>query len=388
MSEAVADLLAALDRAPPFALLAVLTGRLKEMVPSQAVSLLLADYGERTLERLDEGRPMRSAESLPVDQSPAGRVFRRQEPAAFPEPGADAHRVYVPVSIRADRLGVLDVLLTGGPTPGDIERLQQVATTVAYVIASARPYTDLFERVRRYQPLELAAEIQWGLLPALAYRGDNLALAGILEPAYQFGGDNFDYSVEEGTVTVSVTDAMGHGLRAAVVGSLAVNALRNARRSGGTIVAQVEAANRALLSQFGGEQFVSGLLACVDLATGAVDVIDAGHPHAYRVRAGGIEELELDPDYPLGMFEDSVYRVQHWQLVFGDRLLLVSDGVLEAAPDGGEPFGEQRVVDVLADTATLAPTEVVRLITKALLEHRAGDLRDDATVVCLDWRGP
>lgn len=384
MTEAVASLLSALDAAPPFGALAVLTGTLKDLLHADAVSLLLADYGERTLERLDEGRPMRSAESLSVDGSVPGRAFRRQETITFPEGGS--HRVYMPVSIRADRLGVLDVVVREAPAEAELKLLHQVATTVAYVIASARPYTDLFERVRRYQPLELAAEIQWGLLPALAYKGDDLSLAGILEPAYEFGGDNFDYSVEEGTVTVSVTDAMGHGLRAAVVGSLVVNALRNVRRSGRHIVEQAEAANAAVLSQFEGEQFVSALLACVDLASGAVDVVNAGHPRGYCLRRGGVSEIMADADFPLGMFEESTYRLQHWQLVPGDRLVFVSDGVLEAAPDSGQPLGEARVMDLIGATAAVPPTEVVRLIIHGVLDHRSGPLRDDASVVCIDWR--
>jgi hypothetical protein len=383
--EDIAELLAALDSAPPFAALAVLTGHVKAMFPAQAVSLLLADYGERTLERIDEGRPARSSESLAVDDSPAGTVFRRQQPMAFPD--QEGHRVYVPVSVRADRLGVLDVLLARPPSAHDLDRVGRVATTVAYVIAACRPYTDFFERARRYRPLELAAEIQWGLLPALAYESDDVALAGMLEPAYEFGGDNFDYCVDVGTVTDTVTDAMGHGLRAAVVGSLAVNALRNARRSGHGVGDQAQAANAAVSSQFEEEQFVSGLVACLDLATGAVDVVNAGHPHAYCLRGGQASEMNLDADFPLGMFRDATYQVQRWQLAPGDRLLVVSDGVLEAAPDSLDQFGEERLVDLAQATASLPPAEVVRLITRAVVDHRASDLRDDATAVCLDWRG-
>jgi hypothetical protein len=386
VTDAVAELLAALNEAPPFAALAVLTGHLKDMLSAEGVSLLLADYGERTLERLDEGRPMRSAESLPVDGSLAGRAFRRQEALVFLDEQGDRHHVYTPVSIRADRLGVLDVVLTTAPGDEEMDRLGHVATALAYVIAASRPFTDMFERVRRYQRLELAAEIQWGLLPALAYEGDSVSLAGILEPAYEFGGDNFDYSVEEGAVTVSVTDAMGHGLRAAVVGSLAVNALRNARRSGLDLAGQATAANDALVSQFESEQFVSALLMRVDLATGRVEVVDAGHPAAFRVRDGQISALAFEADYPLGMFEDTRHTLREWQMERGDRLVIVSDGVMEAKPDGGDQFGEDGVREVIAGTASLAPTEVVRLVIEAVVGHRGAALRDDATVVCLDWQ--
>jgi hypothetical protein len=385
MTGPLGDLLVALDTAPPFAALAVVTATLRRDFDAQTVSLLLADYGERTLERLDEGRPMLSAESLSVADSPAGRVFRTGEILALPED--DAHRLYLPVSIRADRLGVLDIVLPAEPDEAVVDHLRQVATTLAYVIASSRPYTDVFERVRRYKRLALAAEIQWGLLPALAYEGDAVSLSGTLEPAYEFGGDNFDYSIEEGSVTLSVTDSMGHGLEAAVVGSLAVNALRNARRSGLGLVAQAEAASAAILSQFRGEQFVSGLLARVDLGSGRVEVVDAGHPPAYLVRGGAVQELTMDADFPLGMFEDSSYRLQHMTLEPGDRVVVVSDGVLEAKPEKREPYGIDRLVDLMKSAVGLPTSELVRLVTRAVVEYQAGELRDDATVVCLDWRG-
>ena len=380
-------LLDALDSAPPFALLAVLTAHLKETVDAHGATLLLADYAERRLERLDEGRPVRSGESFPVDGSPPGRVFRRQEALAVPE--GDAHRVYVPVTVRNDRLGVLDVLLPEAPSPDTLTRLGHVATTLAYVIAAARPYTDVFERVRRYKRLELAAEIQWGLLPALAYDGDELSLAGMLEPAYEFGGDNFDYAVEEGSVTLSVTDAMGHGLRAAVVGSLVVNALRNARRSGASLVEQAREANAAMSEQFGGEQFASGLLMRIHVGLGDVEVVNAGHPPAFLVRAGAVSELALAPDYPLGMFPDTRFCARSLRTEPGDRLVLYSDGVVEATSPDSQPFETDRFVGLLAETATLPPAEVTRLVTRAVLDHRNGPLVDDATVLCIDRKtGP
>jgi hypothetical protein len=380
----IGRLLDALDKAPPFALLPVVNAHLKETLDAQGASLLLADYGERVLERLVEGRPSRSGDSLAVDASPAGRAFRRQEVLASPD--GDTHRIYIPVTIRADRLGVLDVVLPGAPTPDVLERLGHVATTIAYVVSASRPYTDVFERVRRYKAMELAAEIQWGLLPALAYEGDEVSLAGMLEPAYEFGGDNFDYAIDEGSVSVSITDAMGHGLGAAVIGNLAVNAFRNARRSGAGIVAQATAAGDALNSQFKGEQFVSGVLMRIDIAGGDVEAVNAGHPSGYRVRDGRVEDLVLDADHPLGMFTDSPYSLQSLSMKPGDRFVLISDGVLEASPEGGDQYGAERFAEFIADTSALHPTEVVRLAIGAVTGHRGTDLRDDATVLVVDRR--
>jgi serine phosphatase RsbU (regulator of sigma subunit) len=288
--------------------------------------------------------------------------------------------------VRAERLGVLEILLPDEPSPELREELQRAAIVIGYVVATARRYTDLFERVRRRRDLILAAEIQWELLPVLAYEGAELSVAGALEPAYAIAGDSFDYAVEEDHLHMAITDGMGHGLRAALLGSLAVAALRHARRRGRDILAQVKEASQVVHDQFGGDQFVTATVASVDVPTGQLRVVNAGHPHPWLARGDSVRELELFADFPLGLFPGGDYREQMLTLEPGDRVLLVSDGVIEAASPDGEEFGDERLAELLAATRAQAPPEAVRRITRAVIDHRQVPLRDDATVVCLDWR--
>jgi serine phosphatase RsbU (regulator of sigma subunit) len=97
--------------------------------------------------------------------------------------------------------------------------------------------------------------------------------------------------------------------------------------------------------------------------------------------------VSLFADFPLGLFEGVDYRAQAFNLQPGDRLLLLSDGVLEATDPDENEFGADRLGEVVASTLDEKPPEVVRRITGAVLEHRQIELRDDATVVCVDWRG-
>jgi serine phosphatase RsbU (regulator of sigma subunit) len=90
---------------------------------------------------------------------------------------------------------------------------------------------------------------------------------------------------------------------------------------------------------------------------------------------------------PLGMFPGTVYVPERMHLEPDDRLVLVSDGILDASPVGGKPFGEARLHELLVDAAGASASETVRLITSAVVKHRAGKLQDDATAVCLDWHG-
>ena len=83
-----------------------------------------------------------------------------------------------------------------------------------------------------------------------------------------------------------------------------------------------------------------------------------------------------------------IYQVQRLTLEPGDRLVLVSDGVVEAAPEDGLAYGATRLDEVLRTSREIAPYEVTRLVVQEVIAHRAGDLADDLTAVCLDWRGP
>ena len=119
--------------------------------------------------------------------------------------------------------------------------------------------------------------------------------------------------------------------------------------------------------------------------TGAV--ISAGHPLPRLVRGGRVKPVGLDADLPLGVDPETIYRMQPLQLEPGDRLVLLSDGVLEAAPEGGPAYGAGRLEELLRASRELSAHEVARLVVGEVIGHRAGDLADDLTVVCLDWRG-
>jgi serine phosphatase RsbU (regulator of sigma subunit) len=235
--------------------------------------------------------------------------------------------------------------------------------------------------------MALAAEMQWALVPIRAFDCAAFSIAGQLVPAYEVGGDMFDHALGTGSLLVTATDAMGHGLRASLLTTLAVNTLRNARRSGASIDVQAATADQTLNTQFGGDQFVTALIMEVDLATGDVAVVNAGSPPAYRIADGAVETVKFEADLPLGLFGSTPYTVQHSTLRPGQRLVLVSDGVLEAEPrDGGEPYGDRRLEGALLTTRHLRPHEAVRLIAAGVRSYRSTHLRDDATIVCLDWK--
>lgn len=381
------ELLPLLDTAFPADIVVVLGDFLARSQGASDVTLLLADY------ELFELRPLAaSAESrvlagdpVRIDDSPAGRSFQGQVIVSVPE--GDRIKVFVPVTIREERLGVICAVLPGPLDSHSLEGLASVGTVLAYVLLAASRYTDLFEIARRRKPLSLEAEVQWGLQPLRAFGGGQVSLAGQLIPAYDVGGDSYDWVVNRETVMVSATDAMGHGLNASSLGALTVTALRNARRAGLSVADRVSHADRAVQQQFGGSQFVTAFCLDIDLHTSSAVAVNAGHPKPWRIRDGQAAPVELDVQLPIGLFETVRYTAQPFELEPGDRLALVSDGVLEATPHEGEQFGEARLEAALLATATDPPSEAVRRMVHALLDYQHGDLRDDATVLVLDWHG-
>jgi serine phosphatase RsbU (regulator of sigma subunit) len=381
----LAALVSRLSAAPPHQLVDEAFDVLSRDLGVHACSVLLADYSESQLEPVGGHRGYAPAGRQEVDRTPAGGALRHQRPVVVPVDGQVVS--YLPVSVRAERLGVLEVRTDQHLSPGQLKYLSSVALVLGCQIQTARRYTDRFERIRRRRDLTLPAEMQWLILPALSYNCDHYAVAGSLEPAYEIGGDSFDYAADPEHLTLVFTDAMGRGLQAALMGTLAITAMRNTRRRGGGLVEQVQDASSGLHEHFPSEGFVTASTMQIDLATGRGMAVNAGHQLPLLLRDGSIRNLSLAADLPLGLFEDARYRSQPVTLEPGDRLLLYSDGVSEARPEGGEMFGEKRVRRCLREGTDLTASELVRQLTQSVRSHRADELKDDATAVCLDWHG-
>ncbi|HEX6257173.1 MAG TPA: PP2C family protein-serine/threonine phosphatase, partial [Euzebyales bacterium] len=231
--------------------------------------------------------------------------------------------------------------------------------------------------------LTLAAEVQHRLLPgSFTCEGGQFTLAAWLEPAGEVAGDTFDFAVERDVLHVSVTDAMGHGVEASVLATLLVGALRNARRAGAELAAQAALADEGLGRYVGsGGGFVTGQLARIDLRTGTASIVNAGHPAPLRLRDGRVESLVLPPDLPFGTLVSGGYTVHPVPLAQGDRLVFLTDGMIERNAASVDIRG------LIVQSAGMHPREAVQDLTHAVLEAAGGQLQDDATVLCLDWHG-
>ncbi|MEU5961559.1 PP2C family protein-serine/threonine phosphatase [Micromonospora parva] len=338
------------------------------------VELYQVDY------RLAELLPLTDGDSITSPGHPAWRAFDHQSPIVTDGVA------WMPVTMRGERRGVLRL----SPVPDDQEvvtALTEVATALAHEVAAVSAGTDVYRAARRTQRLTLAAEMQWDLLPGRSRIRPSFSLAGQLEPAYAVRGDSFDWSDDGERLWLSTINGTGEGVAASLLTSLATHALRNARRAGLSLADQAALADQAIYDLYRGGQHLSALLMELDLRSGMMTVVDAGSPRLVLLRGGEVTEQPLEAQFPLGMFEATDYHEQKFPLELGDRVFVVSDGVVEATGQHMR-YGETALDRFLRRTGPMAPLDAVRSLIGDLRAFVAGDLVDDAVVVCLDWTGP
>lgn len=346
----------------------------------------LVDLGQRYLVPFLPGG--RRGAVLEVDTTTAGRAYRSGQTLELGVDGDDTRRVVAPLLDGSDRLGVIELTfgLDAVATP---RRCETFASLVAELVVSKSLYGDDIARTRRLRTLDVAAELRWMLLPPLTFGNEVVSVAGILEPAYEVAGDTFDYAVDETVLHVALFDAMGHGLEASRMSNLALGAYRNGRRSGAGLVPTFLAVDAVVAAEFGTERFVTGQLATLELATGRLQVLSAGHPAPLLLRGGRVVgEMRCDTWLPFGLGDAPAEMASH-SLEPGDRVLFYTDGVIEAKTAGGEPFGLERLADLVQRSAASheAPAEMVRRLAHAVQEFQGMKLADDATLVLVGWDG-
>ena len=411
-TELLGGVLDAAENASPLHAVEAVTDALAHALGASAASFLIADISGRGLVRLSHGA---SAEELaelglgghegtvrveddeqavvvPFDGGPVEQALRTQsvqviQPTANPaEPGRPPRWVVLaPVTERGEVLGLLQLSLNTPPDPATLDQISRIGHVLSFVVIANRRHTDLFEWGQRSTPFTLPAEIQRRLLPpAFTCEAGAFTLSAWLEPATSVGGDTFDYCLGRDVLHLSLTDAMGHGVASALTATLCVGSLRNSRRQEASLLEQAQAANLALFEHAtatGSENFSTGMLGRLDLRTGTLALVNAGHVAPYLCRAGATQPVPLPVDVPLGMFSSSAYRSTDLVLEPGDRLVLVTDGMLERGA---------ATLDLIAEitrTRDLHAREATRQLTDLVLQVCGRALADDATLLVLDWHG-
>ena len=272
----------------------------------------------------------------------------------------------------------------------DLELLVSLASAAALRLRNVALSEEAAARRVQDHELALAHDIQMAMLPREFARRPELEMAAALIPARAVGGDLYDFLATEDTLWFIVADAAGKGVSAALFMAVTRTLFRAIAHSEPTVAAVVSRMNAELARDNEQQFFVTALVARLDLASGALTYVNAGHLPPVRASLNGTVNI-LDAaqgGIALGILEDAVYAEGSATLARGDVLLLFTDGVTEAIDGSGQLFSDARLHERFAANATRPAAEIVERVVEAVNRFAAGvPQEDDITVLALRYRG-
>lgn len=285
----------------------------------------------------------------------------------------------VPLRRGDNLLGVLHVdwLVERQYDESELHFLELVADRISLAIFNA----DLYRRQR-----EVAETLQQGMV-AVPVTLPGIRFGHVYRSATEganVGGDFYDiFPVGATHVWAVIGDVSGHGIEAATAASLIREITRVLALEDLPPDAVAQRLNRAVVHRLGFRHFATVFLGRLDRESGVLEYCSAGHPPAYLLRRSGeVVRLSIG-NLPVGAFADAKYRGGSSTLLPGEKLVLYTDGVLEARTDS-RFFGEDRLAGVLRDAD--APEAIPGLVLQAVEGFSGGRLADDVAVLCVSMQ--
>jgi serine phosphatase RsbU (regulator of sigma subunit) len=239
-------------------------------------------------------------------------------------------------------------------TPADLRLLSNLANVAAVKIENNRLFERTLEMRALERDLQLAADIQRGLMPRACPPTTGYDIAGANLPCRTVGGDTYDFLPRsESRLWVTVGDVSGKGLPAAMIMSHFQAMLRGLAEADRPLSQLVNRLNDNLALMLPSNKFISLFVAELEPAAGVLRYVNAGHNPPFRLTAGGEVERLAGSGPVLGILQGAEFPAHETRLEPGDSLLLYSDGATESVNPGGEEFGEERLIEAFRQVAGL-----------------------------------
>lgn len=263
-----------------------------------------------------------------------------------------------------------------------------------YLSADSRRFTirqgELMQKnLSAETELNLARNIQEGMLSVDFPDNESYALCADMTTATAVGGDFYDYFlIDESHLAIVIGDVSGHGLPAAMFMTLSKTLIKVYAQAHYSADKVFELTNRYLQQSNPAKFFVTGWMGIVDLTTGVLTYANAGHAYPVVIRAEGAAEfLRAKPNFVLGRKRLIRYNENQTKLNPGDKLILYTDGVTEASAPDGELFGDDRLLEVLNTARAQDQKELIQSL-RGSVNAFAGTTKhsDDVTLLALFFR--
>jgi len=293
----------------------------------------------------------------------------------------------VPLQLKGKGLGVIYVdnnLYSGIFTKSHLELLTAIAASAAVAIENARLYQLAVEKGRMERELQLARDVQAGLLPRSTPDISGWQFAAWWKPAREVAGDYYDFIFSEnGRIGLVIADVADKGMPAALFMALTRSVVRASSALPGSAADRINYANRLICADSANGMFVTLFYGQLDPATGEITYVNAGHnpPLLYRACAGNVTSLR-PTGAALGVDESFILQQKVLTLDSGDTVLLFTDGATEAMDKNEQFFGDENLERIFRENCDSSAANIAAAFEKALRAH-IGDTApyDDITMM-------
>lgn len=328
-------------------------------------------------------------EPVILDEAPTDRRIRKK-------PGDPIGTILMTPLITRDRLlGGLFVAkdVVQGFEQDDVESISVYAAQAAIALDNARLFEEQLERERLSRELDIAREVQQRLLPHDLPEMQGLAVAASSIPAYEVGGDYYDFlKLDETRLAFIVADVSGKGTSAAFYMAELQGIFRSTTRMAPAPTDFLEQANLALSSALERHVFVSVIYGVIDVRKGELVLARAGHCPAILISREGTGRLIRPQGLGLGLdrgrrFRD-VLEEEHISLQPGDTVTVYTDGVVESRNSQGTEYGYERLLEALKAHRKKEASALHEALLADLHDYLGRtEYDDDMTLVVLKWDG-
>jgi phosphoserine phosphatase RsbU/P len=315
-----------------------------------------------------------------------------QDLSAFDAPIADERVLAVPIRTQTRMLGLICVANKETRFSGyipftadDAQLLVSFASLVAVALENVELHASALEKERIEKEIEVAAEIQRGLLPTELPSIPGYRCLAFTQPCRAIGGDFYDcFEMPDGKLAFVIADVSGKSVPAALLVSTLHASLHTLRDSFGDPLAVMHRLNNVICESSAENKFITMVLFVLDSQRHRLQLINAGHNYPLLAHADGAIERVESSGFPLGLFPDARYGVEEKRLRPGSILIAYTDGISETRSPGQEEYGETRLLDYVLGTLDDPSTDVTTGMLARLSAFRGTTApEDDITMVVL-----